>query len=87
VDWAYVVERIASRYEDAEKIILVMDNLNTHVPGSLYEAFPPEKAKALWDRFEFRVCLHTEARKLAEHGRDRIERSDRAVPEPPDCQS
>ena len=32
---------------------LVMDNLNTHSPGSLYEAFVPEKAKALWDRFEF----------------------------------
>jgi hypothetical protein len=30
-----------------------MDNLNTHEPGALYEAFPPEKAKALWDRFEF----------------------------------
>lgn len=30
-----------------------MDNLNTHVPGSLYEAFSPEKTKALWDRFEF----------------------------------
>jgi hypothetical protein len=30
-----------------------MDNLNTHNPGSLYEAFPPDKAKALWDRFEF----------------------------------
>ncbi len=53
MDWAFFVEKIASRYEDAEKIILVMDNLNTHVPGSLYEAFPPKKAKALWDRFEF----------------------------------
>jgi len=30
-----------------------MDNLNTHKPGSLYEVFVPEKAKALWDRFEF----------------------------------
>jgi hypothetical protein len=30
-----------------------MDNLNTHNPGSLYEVFPPDKAKALWDRFEF----------------------------------
>lgn len=30
-----------------------MDNLNTHVPGSLYEAFVPEKTKAPWDRFEF----------------------------------
>ena len=33
-----------------------MDNLNTHTPGSLYEAFTPEKAKALWDRLEF---VHT----------------------------
>jgi hypothetical protein len=53
VDWALFVEKIALRYEDAEKITLVMDNLNTHTPGSLYEAFAPEKAKALWDRFEF----------------------------------
>jgi hypothetical protein len=53
VDWAFFVEKIACRYEDAEKITLVMDNLNTHVPGSLYEAFSPEKAKALWDRFDF----------------------------------
>ena len=30
-----------------------MDNLNTHVPGSLYETFQPDKAKAIWDRFEF----------------------------------
>lgn len=30
-----------------------MDNLNTHGPGSLYETFEPEVAKALWDRFEF----------------------------------
>ena len=30
-----------------------MDNLNTHNPGSLYEVFPPDKAKVLWDRFEF----------------------------------
>ena len=30
-----------------------MDNLNTHTPVALYETFAPEKAKALWDRFEF----------------------------------
>ena len=30
-----------------------MDNLNTHRPGALYEAFAPAQAKALWDRFEF----------------------------------
>jgi hypothetical protein len=52
-DWALFIREIAQRYEKAEKITLVMDNLNTHVPGSLYETFPPEEAKALWDRFEF----------------------------------
>jgi hypothetical protein len=52
-DWAFFLEEIAVRYKDAEKITLVMDNLNTHEPGSFYEAFLPEKAKALWDRFEF----------------------------------
>jgi hypothetical protein len=52
-DWAIFIEKIADRYEGAEKITLVMDNLNTHNPGSLYETFPPEKAKALYDRFEF----------------------------------
>ena len=53
LDWACFIEDIAGQYEIAEKITLVMDNLNTHNPGSLYEAFPPDKAKALWDRFEF----------------------------------
>ncbi|HHT9147358.1 MAG TPA: IS630 family transposase [Candidatus Wunengus sp. YC61] len=52
-DWACFIEEIAGQYESAEKITLVMDNLNTHNPGSLYESFPPDKAKALWDRFEF----------------------------------
>lgn len=52
-DWAYFLEDIAAQYDGAEKITLVMDNLNTHTPGSLYEAFRPDKAKALWDRFEF----------------------------------
>ena len=51
--WACFLEEIARQYESAEKITLVMDNLNTHTPGSLYETFPPDKAKALWDRFEF----------------------------------
>jgi hypothetical protein len=52
-DWAAFLEEISFQYKDAEKITLVMDNLNTHEPGSFYEAFRPEKAKALWDRFEF----------------------------------
>lgn len=52
-DWAEFIAEIADYYPDAEKITLVMDNLNTHGPGSFYETFPPQKAKQLWDRFEF----------------------------------
>jgi hypothetical protein len=47
------LEEIADQYETAEKITLVMDNLNTHAPGSLYETFQPDKARAIWNRFEF----------------------------------
>ena len=52
-DWACFLEDIAKHYEEAERITLVMDNLNTHAPGSLYETFPPDQAKALWERFQF----------------------------------
>jgi len=53
VDWADFVQDIAGRYPEAQKITLVMDNLNTHSPGALHQAFAPERAKGLWDRFEF----------------------------------
>jgi hypothetical protein len=53
-DWAYFVRYIADQlYPRAVKIRLVMDNLNTHTPSALYETFPPEEAKRIWDRFEF----------------------------------
>ena len=52
-DWALFVEEIAGQYPHAERITLVMDNYDTHKPGSLYDTFPAEKAKAIWDRFEF----------------------------------
>ena len=52
-DWAFFLKDIAGQYKTAKKITLVMDNFNTHTPGSLYETFPPDQAKALWDRFEF----------------------------------
>jgi len=52
-EWASFLEDIANEYPNAERITLVMDNLNTHKPGSFYEVFPPEKAKRLWDRFHF----------------------------------
>ena len=53
IDWAHQVDRLLSvDYPDAETVVLVMDNLNTHGIGSLYEAFPPEKAFALAQRLE-----------------------------------
>ncbi len=52
-DWAHFVKEIAKHYEHAKKITLVMDNLNTHTPGSLYETFAPQEAKSIWGRFEF----------------------------------
>ena len=53
-DWAMFVKNISDvYYKDADKITLVMDNLNTHFPASLYETFEPDEAKRIWDRFEF----------------------------------
>ena len=52
-DWACFLKEIASHWKNAERITLVMDNLATHTPGAFYETFPPDAAKALWDRFEF----------------------------------
>ena len=47
LDWAAFIKDIYDTYQKADKITLVMDNLNTHKPGSLYEAFPPESANLL----------------------------------------
>jgi transposase len=52
-DWAnYIREIVDSNYKEAEKIIFVMDNLNTHHKSSLYETFEPAEAKRVADRFE-----------------------------------
>lgn len=53
-DYAECLRKIADEmYPDAEVIVLVQDNLNTHSPASLYDAFEPTEAKRLTDRFEF----------------------------------
>lgn len=53
IDWAWALrDYLRDHYPSAEKIILVMDNLNTHSPGSFYEAFSPEEAHALTNRLE-----------------------------------
>ncbi len=51
-DWAQFMRGLAARYPDAERIVLVLDNLNTHSPASLYEAFEPAEAKRLADKLE-----------------------------------
>ena len=52
-DWAHGVDHLLNvDYPDAGKVVLVMDNLNTHWIASLYQALPPENAYALAGRLE-----------------------------------
>jgi transposase len=52
-DWAYQIKELVDvRYPEAERIVLVMDNLNTHTPASLYEAFEPKEVKRLAEKLE-----------------------------------
>lgn len=53
-DWALAMRELSDiYYPEAEVILVVMDNLNTHSPASFYEAFEPEEARRLTNRFEF----------------------------------
>jgi hypothetical protein len=53
LDFAEVVRWLVEEvHEEAEKVVLVMDNLNTHKIASLYEAFPPEQARRIAERLE-----------------------------------
>ena len=52
-DWARVVKKLVDEdYVDKERIVLVMDNLNTHHPASLYQAFEPAEARRIAQRLE-----------------------------------
>jgi hypothetical protein len=54
VDYAHLLKEVADRwFPGAAKIALVQDNLSTHKPASLYEAFPPAEARRLVERFEW----------------------------------
>ena len=54
IDWALEMGRLMEgRYADCDKVILVSDNLNTHTKGAFYEAFEPERARAIVRRIEF----------------------------------
>ena len=55
VDWALEMEQLLrTRYAEADKVILVCDNLNTHTMGAFYEAFPASQARELVRRLDFR---------------------------------
>ena len=60
-DWAqFIRDLVDGQYAQAERIVLVMDNLNTHSPASLYEAFPAEEA--------WRICQRLEIHYTPKHG-------------------
>lgn len=54
IDWAHAMrDLVDTHFPEAETIVVVLDNLNTHKPASLYEAFPPAEAKRILDKLEF----------------------------------
>jgi hypothetical protein len=54
IDYAHALKDLSdTHFPDAAKIVLVQDNLNTHKPASLYEAFPAPEARRLVERFEW----------------------------------
>ncbi len=75
-----IKELVDERYPDAEKIVLVMDNLNTHSPASLYETFEPSEARRLAEKLE--IHFRAQAWLLAGHGRDRNRHPEPPVLEP-----
>jgi len=55
IDWAIEIEKLLCEdYPDAEKVILISDNLNTHTIASFYKAFSPKKARELANRLDMR---------------------------------
>jgi hypothetical protein len=58
IDYAHALKDLAdTHFPKAKKIVLVQDNLNTHKPASLYEAFPPAEARRLAERFAWHYSL------------------------------
>ena len=54
LDWAQAMRTLSDEiHPEAEKIVVVLDNLNTHTPAAFYLAFEPEEARRLVNRFEF----------------------------------
>jgi hypothetical protein len=81
VDYAQMLKELSDTYfPKASRIVLVQDNLSTHEPASLYEAFPAAGGRRLVECFEsrytptlLRMALHAQARQLARHGGKRTQ--------------
>jgi hypothetical protein len=75
IDYAHALRDMSDvHFPDAAKILVVQDNLNTHKPASLYEAFPAAEARRLVERFEWHYtpnASRASARQLAQHSRTR----------------
>ncbi len=89
-DWAHAIQALVDvHYPDAERIVLVLDNLNTHGIGSLYEAFPPEEARRISRKLELHYTpkhgswLNIAEIELSVLGRQCL---DRRIPDPADLE-
>ena len=90
-DWAQQIKHLLDvDYPNAQKVILVCDNLNTHKPGALYKSFPPSEAKRLLNRLEIHYTpkhgswLNIAEIELAAQKRQCL---DRRIPDLPTLQS
>lgn len=84
-DWAFFIKELVDEdYPDAEKIVLVMDNLNTHAGASLYETFIPAEAKRILDKLEIHYTpVHGSWLNMAEIELSHLSRQclDRRIPD------
>lgn len=85
VEWATVMKQVSDvLYPQAEKIVVVLDNLNTHTPSAFYETFEPAEARHLVERFEFHFTpKHGSWLNMAEIGLSALVRQclDRRLPD------
>ena len=74
VDWAHQVKKLVDEdYPDKDRIVLVMDNLNTHHPASLYEAFEPMEARRIAERLEIHYTPKLDFTHFKRHKRGNLQ--------------
>ena len=90
-DWAACMRELVDvHFPAAERITVVLDNLNTHTPAALYGAFAPEEAKRIWDKLEFHYTpKHGSWLNMAEIELSALSRQclDRRIPDQPTLRS